>query len=453
VALARSVRVPVEWAAAAPPFRPPLAVVIPSIDVIALGSAALVARLDGLGLAYTLIAFAVLVVSGRDRARINPQLGSDAPSLIGRLAVPVLLVAPIAASNADLARLVRITPLAIVLVLVGRAVSYAIIRETRARGFILEPTLVVGAGQLGARLVKTLQDNPSFGLAPVGFLDSFDDVGLPAPILGSVEDLDRVVRVHGVTRVIIAFGGTREAEMITAIRACDRLRVELHVMPRFFELGVATRSPFTDDVRGIPLIRLRRSALRTAAWRTKRIFDLVVGSLMMLVTAPLFGMAALAVKLSGPGPIFFRQDRIGQRGQEFGCLKFRTMHVNEDSDTTWTVAEDDRRTRAGRILRATGIDELPQLVNVLKGEMSLVGPRPERPYFADQFRVAVPSYDARHRVPVGITGWAQVHGLRGDTSIEERAVFDNNYVENWSLWLDLLILGRTIGALIRHEGD
>src|SRR5439155_17017175 len=185
--------------------------------------AALVARLNVIGLVYTLISAVVLLVSGRDRARINPQLGSDAPNLIGRLAIPVLLVAPFAASDGELARLVRVAPFAIALVLLGRVMSYAIIRETRARGFILEPTLVVGAGQLGARLVQTLQDNPTFGLAPVGFLASFDDAGLPAPILGEVEDLERVVRVHGVQRVIIAFGGTRESDMITTIRACDRL--------------------------------------------------------------------------------------------------------------------------------------------------------------------------------------------------------------------------------------
>jgi len=226
----------------------------------------------------------------------------------------------------------------------------------------------------------------------------------------------------------------------------------VHVMPRFFELGVAYEGPFTDDLWGIPLMRLRRSALRTTAWRTKRVFDLLIGSVLLAVCSPAFAAAAIAVKVSSRGPVFFRQARVGQRGETFQCMKFRTLEVNDDSDTTWSVAADARQTRVGAFLRRMGIDELPQLLNVLKGEMSMVGPRPERPYFVDQFRVAVPGYDDRHRVPQGITGWAQIHGLRGDTSIQERAVFDNQYVENWSLWRDVVILCRTVGAVLRGAG-
>jgi len=266
--------------------------------------------------------------------------------------------------------------------------------------------------------------------------------------VGKVGELESVVETHDVRRVIVAFGAAREPEMVPIIRACDRLPVEVHVMPRFFELGVAKEGPFTDDLWGIPLVRLRRSALRTAAWRTKRAFDLSFGSILLVLFAPIFAAAALAVRLSSPGPILFRHRRTGQRGEVFEMLKFRTLLVNDDADTTWNVADDDRRTWVGRLMRRLSIDELPQLFNVLRGEMSLVGPRPERPYFVDQFRVAVPGYDDRHRVPAGVTGWAQVHGLRGDTSIRDRAVFDNQYVENWSLWRDLVILARTVGALV-----
>jgi exopolysaccharide biosynthesis polyprenyl glycosylphosphotransferase len=223
-------------------------------------------------------------------------------------------------------------------------------------------------------------------------------------------------------------------------------------MPRFFELGVAKEGPFTDDLWGIPLVRLRRSALRTVAWRTKRAFDLILGSALLILCAPIFGVAALAVRLSSPGPVFFKQKRIGQRGEVFEMLKFRTLLVNDDADVTWSVAGDERRTKVGRLMRTLSIDELPQLLNVLRGEMSLVGPRPERPHFVDQFRVAVPGYDDRHRVPAGMTGWAQVHGLRGDTSIKDRAVFDNHYVENWSLWRDLVILIRTVGTIVNVGG-
>jgi lipopolysaccharide/colanic/teichoic acid biosynthesis glycosyltransferase len=154
------------------------------------------------------------------------------------------------------------------------------------------------------------------------------------------------------------------------------------------------------------------------------------------------------VRRSSPGPVFFRQSRIGKDERQFELLKFRTMRVNDDSDTTWSVADDARVTQIGRFLRRTYLDELPQLLNVLRGEMSLVGPRPERPHFAQRFAQEVPRYDDRHRVPGGITGWAQVHGLRGDTPIPDRARFDNHYIENWSLWRDVVILARTIASVL-----
>ncbi len=398
------------------------------------------------------VAFAVLAISGSHRVRINPRLADDFAGIIARLTLPILAVAPFASSDTELGHFVRVVPLAIAFVLLGRGVAYVIVREARARGFIHEPTLIIGAGKLGVQAAKTLQDHPEYGLVPVGFLDSFDDEGLPIPILGDVRELEGVVREFAIQRVIVAFGGTRENDLVPVIRECDRLPVEVHVMPRFFELGVSHEGPFTDDLWGIPLIRLRRAALRTAAWRTKRVFDFVLASFGIVLSAPLFLVGAVAVKLSSPGPVFFRQKRIGQRGEIFECLKFRTLRENDDSDTTWSVSDDERRTRVGAILRRTSLDELPQLFNVLRGEMSLVGPRPERPFFVDRFRVAVPGYDDRHRVPVGITGWAQIHGLRGDTSIEERAVFDNSYVENWSLWRDVVILFRTIGTVISGDG-
>jgi exopolysaccharide biosynthesis polyprenyl glycosylphosphotransferase len=412
----------------------------------------LTGRAGALGLVYALGAIAALASSGLECARINPRLSDDLPALLAGLALPILILIPFAHSNAQLGQAVRLAPAAIGLVMLGRAVAYRAIRETRARGFILEPTLIIGAGRHAIRVAETLQAHPEYGLVPMGFLDSFQDENLPLPILGQAPQLEMVVREFEIRRIIVAFGATREPEMVPIIRACDRLPVEVHVIPRFFELGMAGEGRYTDDVWGIPLIRLRRSALRSAAWRTKRAVDLVVGSLLLVVASPLFVGAALAVRLSSPGPIFFRQKRVGQRGVPFELLKYRTLRQNDDSDTTWSVAEDHRRTAVGAFLRRTGLDELPQLINVLRGEMSLVGPRPERPYFVDRFRVTVQGYEDRHRVPAGITGWAQVHGLRGDTSIEARAIFDNDYVENWSLWRDLVIMARTIGAMFGGTG-
>jgi lipopolysaccharide/colanic/teichoic acid biosynthesis glycosyltransferase len=180
------------------------------------------------------------------------------------------------------------------------------------------------------------------------------------------------------------------------------------------------------------------------------LFDLVVASLLLALGSPLLAGAALAVAMSSPGPIFFRQKRVGQDGQVFELLKFRTMRVNDDSDTTWSVTEDDRVTPIGGVLRRTCIDELPQLLNVIRGDMSLVGPRPERPFFVDRFSIDVRWYEERHRAPPGVTGWAQIHGLRGDTSIKDRVLFDNVYIDHWSPWQDIVILARTAGSILRN---
>ena len=191
------------------------------------------------------------------------------------------------------------------------------------------------------------------------------------------------------------------------------------------------------------------SALRRTAWRAKRVFDLTCASVALLVSAPVAGLIALAVRLSSPGPVLFRQRRIGQDGREFELLKFRSMHVHHDGSTSWTATSSDQTT-VGRWLRRTSLDELPQLWNVLRGDMSLVGPRPERPHFVDLLREEIPGYRDRHRLPVGLTGWAQVHGLKGDdTSLDERARFDNVYIESWSLWLDVVVLLRTVATVMR----
>jgi exopolysaccharide biosynthesis polyprenyl glycosylphosphotransferase len=407
-------------------------------------------RLDLLGVGFALATLLALRGVGSHAPRINPRLGDDIALMLGAVAVPLAGVAFAAGGEAHAILVTGVVATGILLPL--RGLTYAITRGARARGFVVEPTIIVGAGVMGREVARTLRDHPEYGLVPIGFIDRVLDEDLPLPLLGSPVQLERFVREFDVRRVIVAFGVTREPEMVDVIRACDSLPVEVHLVPRFFELGMSAEGPFKDDLWGIPVVRLRRSALRTAAWRTKRIFDLIVGSLLLLVTSPFFIAATIGVRLSGPGPIFFRQQRIGQNGRVFQLLKFRTMRVNEDSDVTWSVEDDRRVTFVGRILRRTSLDELPQLVNVLRGQMSLIGPRPERPYFVDQFAGEVSRYDDRHRVPVGITGWAQAHGLRGDTSIPERIRFDNYYIEHWSLWRDLIITIRTAWLIVtgRH---
>jgi exopolysaccharide biosynthesis polyprenyl glycosylphosphotransferase len=434
-----------------------LAVLIPSIDgVMMLAALALVGWFRGINLAsvcFALVAFLILAATGTQRQRITLRVGDQLPVLAERIgiaftisAVPAMLVDDPAPALRELA---WVAAAVVVLVPLGRALSAAAIRAGRSRWRVQEPTLIVGAGKIGAKIANILREHRDCGMTPIGFLDSYDGIGLSMPILGDASALAPTVERNQVTRVVVAFGAMRAAETVQVLRDCDRLPVELYIVPRFFELGVAPAASFIDDVWGIPLIRLHRPALRPSSRVMKRTFDLVLGTLALVFGAPVLLAAALAVHFSSPGPVLFRQKRVGIDGQLFEVLKFRTLRVNNDSDTTWSVTNDDRLTRAGSFLRRTGLDELPQLINVLRGEMSLVGPRPERAHFARQFNLEVPDYGARERVLGGITGWAQVHGLRGDTPIDDRARFDNQYIEHWSLWRDIVILARTVGQLAR----
>jgi exopolysaccharide biosynthesis polyprenyl glycosylphosphotransferase len=427
--------------------------VIPLADVAALTMVLVIARrFDVMGVLWAVAAFATLRSTGTQAPRINPRLADSVGVVLASIAIPLVVLALATGSPLEAGQFLVVGPVAAVVLLFTRGVTYTVFRAARASGLIREPTLIIGAGEVGQEVARTLREHPEYGLIPVGFLDQVHDTDLPLPVLGGPEDLDHVAREFAVRRVIIAFGLAREPQMVEVLRASDRLPVEVHLVPRFFELGVSAEGPHRDDVWGIPLVRLRRAALHTLAWRTKRVFDLIVGTVVLALTSPLFVLLAAAVRLSSPGPVFFRQTRIGQRGEPFQVLKFRTLRVNRESDVAWSADGDERVTLVGRILRRTSLDELPQIINVLRGHMSLIGPRPERPFFVDRFSLEVARYQDRHRVPVGITGWAQVHGLRGDTSIPERVRFDNYYIEHWSLWTDLVIMVRTIWLIVtgRH---
>ncbi|HET9672210.1 MAG TPA: exopolysaccharide biosynthesis polyprenyl glycosylphosphotransferase, partial [Actinomycetota bacterium] len=299
---------------------------------------------------------------------------------------------------------------------------------------------------------RELTMRPEYGLKPIGILGRpIDDPLLPR--LGEVAELPQIAAEYAVRRVLVAFGDVPDQELVTILRANEDLPAEIHVVPRFFELSGVPQGAAVDDVSGIPLFHLRRPALRAAGRLQKRLFDLVVASFLLVVTLPLLAVLALAVRLSSPGPILFRQQRVGRDGRPFQIVKFRTMHVNDDADTEWIADADAARdgvTAVGHLLRRSSLDELPQLVNVLRGEMSLVGPRPERPHYTGRFSETVSRYDDRHRVVGGLTGWAQINGRdRGLDSVPQRARLDNYYIENWSLWRDVVIVVRTLGVLLR----
>ena len=253
--------------------------------------------------------------------------------------------------------------------------------------------------------------------------------------------------------LIVSRGAVSESELVELVRSCHRHRCEVFVIPRLQEIQHQTLD--TEFVWGIPLMRLRRAAYRTGTWRLKRLMDITFALAAVVVLAPVMLACAAAVRLEGGPGVIFRQERIGVDGRRFQLMKFRSMKPanQQESQHQWNISNDARVGRVGRILRKTSLDELPQLMNIVRGEMSIVGPRPERPHFVEEFGRLYTGYAARHRVPCGLTGWAQIHGLRGDTPIADRARFDNWYIENWSLWLDFKIILRTATSIFRSPGS
>jgi exopolysaccharide biosynthesis polyprenyl glycosylphosphotransferase len=432
----------------APRWLMPLFLV--TLDGVAVVGATLVIGVANLlPLLYAVLAIASLAAAGAYRSRMTLRALDSAPWLVGRLAWPLQLVAPAAWLGGDITGVLQVALVSVPLVVGARVVAYGVLRHTRRRGELLDPALILGAGEVGVELAVAFRDYPELGVAPVGFVDCVHDQNLPLPVLGDVDRLDALLDESDIRRVIVAFGPAREAELVRVLRTAVQHNVDVHVVPRFFDCGVAPEGPDTDDVHGIPLYRVQRAALRAPAWVLKRCLDVVVGGIAVVLTAPLAGVIAVLVKITSPGPVLFHQTRVGQYCEKINVTKFRTLRINHDSDTRWSVDDDPRVTPVGRFLRAVSLDELPQLWSVVKGDMSLVGPRPERPFFVERFSTSVEGYDDRHRLPVGLTGWAQVHGLRGDTSIDARARYDNQYIQHWTLWRDLVILARTLAEVLR----
>ena len=344
-------------------------------------------------------------------------------------------------------------------------------RWARSKRLVGKPVLIMGAGVVGAQVARRLEAHPEYGLAPVGFLDedprSVAEVGgRDVPVLGTIDDLDETVERSGAKNLIVAFSSVADARVSRLIQRCQELGVEVSVVPRMFDT-INDRVGY-DTVGGLPLLSFSAVDPKGLQFAIKHALDRVLALLLLLLFSPLILCAAIVVRLSSPGPALFKQRRVGRDGRVFDFYKFRSMRIvpgqgesdeNDASALDFLLAGDiapggvegaDRRTAVGRFLRSTSLDELPQLFNVLRGDMSLVGPRPERPEFVELFRQDILRYGDRHRVKSGITGWAQVHGLRGQTSLAERVEWDNYYIAHWSLGLDLKILALTFVALFRN---
>jgi len=418
---------------------------LPAADVLGL---AIAGALSGPGvLVWTGYAAAVLLLlacAGQHRLRICLRVSDQADRIGAATVLPLLGLLAVVPSGVAVSLVVWSAGL----VFCCRVMACAALRAAHRRDWLTEPALIVGAGTFGAYVADLLRAHPELGVRPRGFLDDGPprrDLSLPT--LGSPADLADVANRMGIRRIIVCFSTEyRDEDLVAVVRASAPLRADVCVVPRLYELGMAVPRGRLDEIWGIPLIPLRQSRRSVAGRAGKRAFDVVAGSLLLAVLSPLLlGLAAVVRLRSGQSPLF-RQARVTGEGRVVPIIKLRTLTAHADHDTRWTSAAE-HCDRFGRVLRASHLDELPQLVNVIRGQMSLVGPRPERPYFAERFSREISRYDGRTRMPAGMTGWAQVNGLNGDTSIFERARFDNYYVEYWSIWLDLVTLARTVTAV------
>ncbi|MCL6589011.1 MAG: undecaprenyl-phosphate glucose phosphotransferase [Firmicutes bacterium] len=320
-----------------------------------------------------------------------------------------------------------------------------VLRYFRIKGFNQKHLLVIGAGELGQTFLSRIRAHREFGYNVAGFLD--DDPSKQgkrighSQVIGKLKDLDDYLYHHYIDEVIIALPLAAYEKLSDIIETCEKHGIKALIIPDYYRY-IPARPKVTEFV-DLPLIHVRDIPLDVFFNRfIKRCFDIVGAFFLILFLSPLMLLIAIGIKMSSPGPVLFKQRRVGLNRKEFEMYKFRSMLVSTDeaAATGWTTAGDPRRTRFGAFIRAASLDELPQLFNVIKGEMSLIGPRPERPYFVEQFKEKIPKYMVKHQVKPGMTGWAQVNGWRGDSSIEERIKFDIYYIENWSLIFDLKIL-------------
>ena len=452
-----------------------------SADLVALGLGGAAALLGApaeaadptgrvLVLVFAPLVMALMAVWGLYSNRVRTGVAQGAPQVLAATslaAITLIAGAALVAPDTDPAPLLaRAWLFASAYAVAGRLLLGWAQRRARASRLVGRPVLIVGAGRVGAHVERRLLAQPELGLIPVGYLDG--DPPPPemvperrAPVLGPLAALGPVARETGARHVLLAFSTAPDRTLVPFLRECELHGLDVSLVPRLFE--TVNVHVALDHLGGLPVLGLHSVDPLGWQFRVKHGFDRVTAALLLVALAPLLATVALAVKLSSPGPVLFRQRRVGRDGRDFLMLKFRSMWQPEDAPQSEGVAlflaadvapggveGSDRRTRVGGALRRTSLDELPQLVNVLRGEMSLVGPRPERPEFAALFGERVERYNDRHRVKSGITGWAQVHGLRGRTSLADRVEWDNYYVQNWSLGLDLRILLMTVAATFRR---
>ncbi len=329
------------------------------------------------------------------------------------------------------------------------------LRRLRERGYNLRHIVIVGAGVVGRTIAERLNQTPWAGFAIRGFYD--DNPQLHGKtveghrVLGRVDQLARDLDRQTVDQVWIALPLRADAKISDVLDGLRRFPVQVRFIPDIFNFTLLHHS--VSEIAGLPVINLTDSPLEGPNLAVKTIEDYALSLLVLILASPLLVLIALGVKASSPGPVLYRQERVTWNGQRFWMLKFRSMPVDAEAQTgpVWAIQGERRATRFGAFLRRTSLDELPQFINVLRGEMSIVGPRPERPEFVERFKHQIPNYMQKHLVKAGITGWAQVYDLRGNTSLRERIDYDLYYIDNWSFWLDLRIMALTLWHIFRSR--
>jgi exopolysaccharide biosynthesis polyprenyl glycosylphosphotransferase len=460
-----------------------------AVDVLMLGAAALVFELalparesvpPGWMAVFSLLILLLLSWRGMYASRLRVHFLDDLPRLVSATAAAAMALITIrVALGADpvAAHTVQYWLVAVGCLTVGRGSVALAQAQVRRRDGADSPTLIVGAGKVSYLIARRLLERPQLGLRPIGFLDKEPleiDSEIDVPVLGASWDLDRIISEHGVEHVIVTFSTAPHHVMLNLTRRCWELGVPVSLVPRLFE--VEGRRITVEHLGGVPLVSLDGADPKGWRFSVKYAVDRALAGVSLLLLSPLLLSIAAAIRLTMGRPIFYRQMRVGVDGHLFEMLKFRTMTGRPEdageADVDWAVRElggaaetssrngqpatrtdeaADRRTPIGTLLRKFSLDELPQIFNVLRGDMSLVGPRPERVSYVERFEGQVYRYEDRHRVKSGITGWAQVNGLRGKTSLADRVEWDNYYVENWSPWLDLKIVILTVVCVLRGQ--
>jgi Undecaprenyl-phosphate glucose phosphotransferase len=342
----------------------------------------------------------------------------------------------------------------IIVTIILRLLYRSFLYLLRRHGIDTRRVLIVGARGPGRLVNTTIRRAPRLGYRVQGFLSDSVPTGElvdGVPVLGRSIALGRVIRATHADEVIIALSGRSSNDVFEIVTLADDESVEIKLYPDAFQL-ITNNEVSIGDISGLPLISVKNVALDNPLNRAlKRSLDLLVAVLMLTFCSPIMLLIAALIRLDSRGPVFFAQERVGMDGQPFPTIKFRTMRMNAPDLGNWTTKDDPRVTGLGSFLRRYSLDELPQFMNVLRGEMSVVGPRPEQPVWVERFSHDIPRYVRRHKQKAGITGWAQVNGLRGDTSIEERTRYDLYYVENWSLLFDIKIIIKTTIEILKGE--